>query len=283
MFIFIDASIAATGSSAMISFGRVISARAIDTRCSSPPENCVGYLPLTTAQRHADAACSASLRPVLPLPCVVLADAQPQRRVEQVACPPSCAREGFVRVLEDRLNVRSLELLGLYAPLVGNTLAVAAEIVPHVRLVAARRIILHSVDLPQPDSPTIDRITGLPAVDRERHVVDRGQLLARQHPADAENFAYIAESRADSPRIQIPSLPSMWHAANRPGRTSTNSGHSLWQISCRLAGSAARTGSPAADSSAPADGPECPPSGSCRPTLRQRADQHLPCTGESGR
>ena len=48
MFIFIDASIAATGSSAMISFGFVSSARAIDTRCSSPPENCVMYLSLTT-------------------------------------------------------------------------------------------------------------------------------------------------------------------------------------------------------------------------------------------
>ena len=50
MFIFMEASMAATGSSAIISFGRVISARAMDTRWSSPPENWVGYFPLTTSR-----------------------------------------------------------------------------------------------------------------------------------------------------------------------------------------------------------------------------------------
>ena len=47
MFIFMDASIMATGSSATMTFGRVISARAMDTRCSSPPENWAAYLPST--------------------------------------------------------------------------------------------------------------------------------------------------------------------------------------------------------------------------------------------
>ena len=48
---------------------------------------------------------------------------------------------------------------------------------------------MHSVDLPQPDSPTTDSMTGLSPWKAKRNAVDRQDLLLRKHAANFENLA----------------------------------------------------------------------------------------------
>ena len=102
-----EASIIDTGSSATISLGCGISARATDTRCNSPPENWLVYLPCTSCIIEPD----QTERMGHGLLHVGAIDASHAiGRLMQIGIDRPIAGERLERVLENRLN-RSEEFL----------------------------------------------------------------------------------------------------------------------------------------------------------------------------
>ena len=172
----------ATGSSATMTFGRVISARAMDTRCSSPPENWafdqrkrqayrVQHFVHLVVQLRLGFACAAALR-----------------RAEQVAVHALAHGKRLKGILEDGLHV--------VKELCFRIFAAAGYILAFHQDFALGGLMDSQQHLAQRGLATAgfadDGHDGrLIAGKRKGNVVDRGQLLAAQHAADAEYLADI--------------------------------------------------------------------------------------------
>ena len=259
-----EASTIDTGSSATISAGCEISARAIATRCSWPPDSSCGKRPRT----------SASDRPTLRSASSAAACDLGRRRGAAEA--PRGRRTGSGRRRFSGLKASNgFWKIGCTCRMKASRSRAAADRragrVPRKRIAprvggTMLRIMRASVVLPLPDSPMIVKISGSSASSRKLTSSTASTRRRESSPPRREGLARRREleQRARSwraaPRRVTAKQATRWPGASVDHAAAPRGGRCPWP-----AGSADGSGSPAADRRGWAARPSSPPCGAASP------------------